>query len=52
MSDNDPEGIQLKNKMYSIGIQDNKIIKTILEKPEMRKKLHKWFYDYNHKKKK
>jgi plasmid replication initiation protein len=50
MSDSDPEGIQLKNKMYSIGIQDNKIIKTILEKPEMRKKAHKWFYDYNHKK--
>ncbi len=50
MDDSDREGIQLKNKMYSIGIQDINIIKTILETHDMRKKAHKWFFDYAHKK--
>jgi plasmid replication initiation protein len=50
MDDSDREGIQLKNKMYSIGIQDAKIIKMILDTPDMRKKAHRWFFDYAHKK--
>lgn len=50
IDDVDREGIQLKNKMYSIGIHDNKLIKLIIDTPEMRKKAHKWFFDYLQKK--
>lgn len=50
IDDVDREGIQLKNKMYSIGIHDNKLIKLIIDTPDMRKKAHKWFFDYLQKK--
>lgn len=50
IDDEDREGIQLKNKLYSIGIQDSKLIKQIIDTPEMRKKAHKWFFDYSQKK--
>jgi len=50
IDDSDREGIQLKNKMYSIGIHDSKLIKLIIDTPDMRKKAHKWFFDYSQKK--
>lgn len=50
IDDVDREGMQLKNKMYSIGIHDNKLIKLIINTPDMRKKAHKWFFDYSQKK--
>lgn len=50
VEETDREALQLKNKMYAIGIQDNKLISLVIEKPEMRKKAHKWFFDYTNKK--
>jgi len=50
INDIDREGTQLKNKLYSIGIQDNKLVHIILETPGLRKKAHKWFFDYMQKK--
>lgn len=46
----DREALQLKNKMYSIGIQDDKLVKLVINTPEIRKKAHKWFFDYASKK--
>jgi len=50
VEETDREALQLKNKMYAIGIQDNKLISLVIEKLEMRKKAHKWFFDYTNKK--
>lgn len=50
VEETDREALQLKNKMYSIGIQDNKLIKLVINTPEVRKKAHKWFFDYASKK--
>lgn len=50
IDDKDREAIQLKNKMYSIGIIDNNLVKKILENYDLRKKAHKWFFEYVSKK--
>jgi cytidylate kinase len=50
VEETDREALQLKNKMYNIGIQDNKLIKLVIDSPDMRKKAHKWFFDYASKK--
>lgn len=50
LEETDKEALQLKNKMYSIGIQNNELIKLVIDTPSLRKKAHKWFYDYAMKK--
>ncbi len=50
VEETDREALQLKNKMYTIGIHNNDIVKSIIDDPAMRKKAHKWFFDFAHKK--
>lgn len=50
LDDTDREAILLKSKMHGIGIHDSKLIKIILANSEMRKKAHRWFFDYTDKK--
>lgn len=50
VDETDREAMQLKNKMFGIGIQDDKLIKLIIDTQALRKKAHKWFYEYSLKK--
>ncbi len=50
VNEEDKEALQLKNKMYAIGIHNNDLVKQIIDDPAMRKKAHKWFFDFAHKK--
>src|SRR5690606_14728523 len=45
VEESDREAASLKNRMYAIGIMDNKIINKVLESPELRKKALKALYD-------
>lgn len=45
LTEGDREAAGLKNRMYNIGLMDNKIINQVLESPELRKKAIKALYD-------
>lgn len=45
LAEGDREAVSLKNRLYAIGLIDNKIINQILESAELRKKAFKALYD-------
>lgn len=45
LAEGDKEAVSLKNRLYGIGLMDNKIINQILESAELRKKALKALYD-------